>query len=165
MGLAGEVVVKVGEVEGGASGLGAFVAQDATGALLCLIEIVDREDAERDGSLAAGVDNGHSLGRVHAHIVEVRRVAADNATYHDDAVRTTGALKRRRDVDEFHRARHAQGDNIVGFDTGLFQGVDGAVAQGVGDVGVPFRRDDMKPHTLCGGTGDAKFRSVGVENG
>lgn len=155
--------MEVGHFDGRTSSLRAFIAQDATGALLGLFYAVDCKDAKRHGRRASGIEDCSALSRLLANVVKVRRVAADYAADDDDAGRSEAFYDECCGIDQLYSARHGYERDVVGLDASLAQGLGGAVAQGVGDGGIPFRRDDIEGGVALTDHGDSELGAVGVQ--
>ena len=139
---AGERVLRdgsggLGGADSGLGGLGAFVAQSATGTVEGLLLVVGSEHTEDDGHLLRGVKDGAALCGIVAHIVEVGSAASNHASYHYHGVKLAATRHQRCREGEFHSSRNSLHGDAFPAITFLHDALDGSVEQWVGDLVVP----------------------------
>lgn len=131
-----------GEAEGSFGSLRTFVAEDTSGAVEGLLLVVDGQDAEDYRGGTQRVKLGDPLRGDLADVVEMRSIAADYAAEHEHGIVFLHLEAAGGGVDEFDGSRHCVKVNIIGLYARLGEGVEGAVAQCVGDMLVPVGGDD-----------------------
>ena len=73
---------EVDHFDGGFGGFGTFVAEGASGAIECVLLVVDGEFTENHGRVAVGVQLCYTLGHTLAHIIEMWGAATDYTAEH-----------------------------------------------------------------------------------
>ena len=123
-----------------------LVAVLATCTIAGLLEVVGGEEAEDDGDVARGVETGDTLCDALTDVVEVGRLAADDAAEDDHGVvavvegHLTGA------VDELEGAGHRLHVDVLWQGTMLLEGGDAAFEEGSRDLGIPLGHDHAEDH-------------------
>lgn len=152
----------VNHLDGCNGELAAFVSEASTGAFFGLLFVVDGKQAEDDGNVAVGVELGDALGHSLTDVVEVGRVATDDASEDDDAVDVAELGELCGGINEFKTAGDAfHGDVLRGYAVGLQFG-DGAFEELVGDVVVPFGDNHAEAHFTGIGHGLSLVGCVGI---
>lgn len=158
-----EAVVEVCHLYGGYGGLAPLVAEAASGSVEGLLQVVDGKHPEDYRSLAQSVDLCHPYRCLHADIVEVGGVAAYHTADYYDGIVGAGIDGEGGGVDQFYCAGYFIGVDICGFYPGLAQGVDGAVAQGVGHIGIPVGGEYREAGILFLRNGKLSGLPVGIQ--
>lgn len=139
-----------------------FIAELASGSFLSLLEGVDGDYAENKGRFTSGVDDGCAFRRLLANVIEMRRVAANYASYCNYCI-GVAAHQSGRSVNEFYRARHFVQVYVIRIYARFKERFDSSVAQSVCDIGIPFGRNDLT-RKLVGviNGGHDQFLTVGI---
>ena len=105
---------------------------------------------------------GDALGDALADVVEVGRIASYHAAEDDDAVHVSELGQLGGGIDEFKTAGHALDGDVLRRNPILFQFLDGACQEFVGDGLVPLCYDDAEAHFAGIGYGQGLVGGVGI---
>ena len=153
--------MEIGHTYGRHSRLRAFIAQLPAGTVEGLLQILDGKHSEYHRCLSAGVEHGCSLRGNLADIIEVRRIATDDATDHDHGPDVGHALESHgRGIHQLNGARDITRIDVLLACAGTAKHIEGSVAQSSCNLRIPFRSEDSALEIpRVNDPGDFEFRA------
>ena len=148
------ILFEVGHLDGGDGTFYSLVTQTSAATVERLLTVVDGKHGEDDRHmcritmrpcLQTGIEQRNALRDRLAYVVEMRRIAPDNATDNDDSRKTVAgesvvlANESRRRIGELHRTGYVLDDDILLIHTVFLQRIHSSTGHGVGDFRVPIR--------------------------
>ncbi len=146
-------------------GFGALVAHFAASTVKGLFHGVGGEDTVSDGNAGFAADAGQAFGVFAGDVIEVRGIAADDATEGDDGVAVTAAGEFAGEDGHFPSAGDTIDREVVLREAGAAEGIESAFEETVCDQAVEAAHHHG--YTQAGGEAAALLNAdfMGVEGG
>ena len=142
-----------------------FIAHFAARAIESLFHCVGGEDAVGDRDAGVFGDGTDAFGTLSGNVIEVGRVAADNAAQADDCIGIAKAGKFCNHHWHLPGTGHFEDFEVFGFGTGAGERIECAVEQTIGHEAVETADNDGHAQSSCGAKAFADLDFIGVERG